>query len=767
MRVRVRRRRPGGGLWRQLRYCGAFAAAALLLIPAVAHGATLTVPTTADTSGTQCTLRDAITAANTNTASGACPAGSGTDTINVTATGQIALGTGLPDITSDLTIAGPGSADLDVHHNSLASFRIFNVTGTPTVTISGLTASNGVVTGRFNTVGGGGAIQNTGTLTLNDVTVTSSAAIDTGTGAYAAGGGIYNAGTGVLHINDSTISDNQVGATASGTSTLGTNDWGTVEGSAIMNTGTMTIARSTVHGNASAATSVVHTQAHGAISGGGTATITASTIDGNNTDAAASGNGANVLTYGGGIAQINAFAIVNGNLTLDRVTVTNNSLASTPGPSGGSIDRGGGLALNNGGTVNILSSTIVENSGATGSGGGNLEFNTNNTAPDPNVQNTIIADPNSGNLNCRNENGSVNSLGHNLSSDGIPLPGENCNFDQSTDQINTEPDLDPLADNGGPTETMALPSTSPAVDQGTAAGDTVDQRGYMRPRDITAVTNSGDGSDVGAFELQTTTPSPTSLDFGQQPAGTTGAPLTVTLTNEFGSDVVVGTPTIGGTDAASFDIGADTCSGTTLADGDTCEIDVTFLTPGPTGGSRSATLNVPDDTASTLSIDLTGVETNPVASRTPAALSFGDQLVGTGSPPQTVTLTNSGTGDLQISSIAAVGADAGQFSIGASDCTVAHGGVLGTAEGCSISVSFAPTSTGAKSANLEMNTDAGNVSASLTGTGTEQAVPPPSPSGPTGLRAKALKKCKKIKPKSKAKAKKRKKCIKRAKKLPV
>jgi hypothetical protein len=597
--------------------------------------------------------------------------------------------------------------------------------------------------------------------------VSGNTATDSGTGAYAAGGGIYNAGTGTLHINDSTISNNQATATATGTSTVGTSDWGTEEGAAIMNTGTMTIDRTTIEANTGQATSVVHTQAHGAISGGGTATITASTIDGNTTDGTATGNGANVLTYGGGIAQNNVFAIMNGNLTLDRVTVTNNSLASTPGPSGGSIDRGGGLALNNGGTVNIISSTIVENSGATGSGGGNLELNTNNTAPNPNVQNTIIADPNSGNLNCRNENGSINSLGHNISSDGIPLPGENCNFNQSTDQINTEPDLEPLGDNGGPTETMALPSTSPAIDQGTAAGDTVDQRGYVRPRLIDALTPSGDGSDVGAFELQTTTPSPTSLDFGQQPAGTTGAPLTVTLTNEFGSDVVVGTPTIGGTDADSFEIGADSCSGTTLANGDTCEIDVSFLTAGPTGGSRSATLSVPDDTASTLSIGLTGLETNPVASRAPAALSFGDQLIGTAGAPQTVTLTNSGTGDLHISSIAASGADAGQFSVGASDCTITHAGVLATAESCSVSVSFAPTSTGAKSANLDMDTDVGDVSTSLAGTGTEQAAPPPAPSGPTGQRAKALRKCKKIKPKSKAKAQKRKKCIKRAKKLPV
>jgi hypothetical protein len=757
-----------------LRYCGALTAATVLLVPAASRAATITVNTNADTSASQCTLRNAITAANTNAASGACTAGSGTDTIDVTATGQISLGSGLPDITSNMTIAGPGSTELNVHNDGSAAFRIFNVSGTPTVTISGLTMSNGLVTGTFETVGGGGGVQNTGALTLADVTMTGNAAVDNGTGAHAAGGAISN--TGQLHISDSMIMSSVLGATATGTSTVPRTAWADAEGSAIMNTGTLTIDRTAIHNNSGQATSVVHSQAGGAISGGGATTITASSIYGNGTEATSTGTGANSLTFGGAVDQNNLSTIANGNLTLDRVTVTGNSLISTPGPGGGAVDRGAGIALYNGGQANITSSTIAQNGGESGSGGGGGNIILN-SAVDPNVQNTIIANPTSGG-NCIRENGAFNSLGHNISSDGIPIPGANCNFDDATDQINTDPGLEPLADNGGPTETMALPSTSPAVDQGTAAGDTVDQRGYVRPRLITAITPSDDGSDVGAFELQTTRPSPTSLDFGEQPAGTSGDPQTVTLTNEFGSDVVVGTATLGGTDAASFEIGTDTCSGSTLADGDTCDIDVSFLTPGPAGGPRSATLNLPDDAASTLSIGLSGVETMPVASRTPLALSFGNQLMGTTSPAQTVTLSNTGVGDLHISSIAAGGADAGQFSIGASDCTVAHGGVLATAQSCSIDVTFAPTSTGSKSATLAMNTDAGNLATSLAGTGTAPGPgpgpPPTTTPSPTGLRAKALKKCKKIKAKKhssakqrKNKAKKRRKCIKRAKKLPV
>jgi Ca2+-binding RTX toxin-like protein len=71
-----------------------------------------------------------------------------------------------------------------------------------------------------------------------------------------------------------------------------------------------------------------------------------------------------------------------------------------------------------------------------------------------------------------------------------------------------DPQLQALSLNGGTTSTMALPPTSPAVDQGTRAGTSSDQRGQVRPLDYLGVPSStapgADASDIGAFELQGT-----------------------------------------------------------------------------------------------------------------------------------------------------------------------------------------------------------------------------------------------------------------------
>ena len=71
------------------------------------------------------------------------------------------------------------------------------------------------------------------------------------------------------------------------------------------------------------------------------------------------------------------------------------------------------------------------------------------------------------------------------------------------DQINTDPLLGPLEDNGGPTETHALLLGSPAIDQGNSGGVYIDQRRFHRPFDVPGIPNAvgGDGSDIGAFEF--------------------------------------------------------------------------------------------------------------------------------------------------------------------------------------------------------------------------------------------------------------------------
>src|SRR5262249_16103983 len=91
--------------------------------------------------------------------------------------------------------------------------------------------------------------------------------------------------------------------------------------------------------------------------------------------------------------------------------------------------------------------------------------------------------------------GTVTSMGFNLSSDNgsgyLMMAG---------DQINMDPKLGPLQDNGGPTWTMMPLAGSPAIDKGAGYAQSTDQRGQPRIYDYPIIINatSGDGSDIGA-----------------------------------------------------------------------------------------------------------------------------------------------------------------------------------------------------------------------------------------------------------------------------
>ncbi|MCH8853626.1 MAG: hypothetical protein IID41_13385 [Planctomycetes bacterium] len=259
--------------------CGVFVA-----IPA-ARAATITV--TSDSGGTggpDCTLRDAITAANTDAPTGGCPAGNGADTIELPADATITLRqvdndtnglNGLPSVISEININGSGTAIQ--RDGSAPDFRIFHIGASGNLTLNDLTVSGGVELGDFPANRGGGIYNGSGSeLTLAKSTVS-------GNSAYH-GGGIWSFGE--LTMNDSTVSENVAAF-----------------GGAIRNAnGTVTLTDSTVNGNFADFSG-------GGIFNSGTLTLTTGNISGNT---ASGSNGGGIFNTGTGTVTLTA-SIVNGN----------------------------------------------------------------------------------------------------------------------------------------------------------------------------------------------------------------------------------------------------------------------------------------------------------------------------------------------------------------------------------------------------------------------------------------------------------------------
>ena len=207
----------------------------------------------------------------------------------------------------------------------------------------------------------------------------------------------------------------------------------------------------------------------GADSGGGasiffqTVTIQGSTISGNSAD-----------KYGGGLS------ITFGAVTIENSTISGNSVASAVGDNG--VKGGGGIGWNRfGRSVTTLTNvTVADNT--SGTEGEQLSCSACGADYPITLRNTVVAG--SGTLdNCL---GVIASEGGNLSTD------VSCGFDDPSDQESVaDVKLAALAANGGPTDTRALQTGSPAIGAAVPANcPAVDQRGFQR-----------DGMcDSGAFE---------------------------------------------------------------------------------------------------------------------------------------------------------------------------------------------------------------------------------------------------------------------------
>jgi CSLREA domain-containing protein len=380
-----------------------------------------------------CTLRAAIMEANAH-------AGDDSIGFSLPAPSTITLTSALPNLSTNINIIGPGADKLTV--SGANAYRVFTVTASGTVSLSGITIASGKGSQ------GGGISTASGTLNISDCTLRTNLSTSTGGAIYKSGGtvniagsalfgnkageagGIENAGGGPLTISNSTLSANEA-----------TNGYG---GAIRNNSGTtLVITNSTFDGNSAY-------DFAGGIMADGSVTISNSTFFVNKVTA----NPVGFNAYGGAI-----YHPQNGALSVTNCTFSGNSAT---GVYGSSSSQGHGGGISGGGSVK---STIIANNTASPS-----------SNPSPDVD------------------GSFTSGGFNL----IGKIEGSTGFTATTDQTGTianplDPKLDPngLQNNGGPTLTLALQSNSPAINKGDPNAPARDQRGYVRQNT----------PDTGAYEL--------------------------------------------------------------------------------------------------------------------------------------------------------------------------------------------------------------------------------------------------------------------------
>ena len=219
--------------------------------------------------------------------------------------------------------------------------------------------------------------------------------------------------------------------------------------------------------------------------------------------------------------------------------------------------------------------------------------------------------------------------------------------------------------------------------------------------------------------------SPPSITFASQTLRSTSAAQTVSVSNAVGAGAALVVGSIALTSGSDFAVSGGTCAvGTSLAAGTACSVNITFT---PTlAGTRSATLTVGHNGSagsSTASLSGTGVDSSPSVTLSPTTLSFA-QTVGMASDPLRVTLGNSGTAALSISSVAVGGAQASEFAIGSAS-TCQAGTSVAAGSNCFVELSFTPTATGTRTASLSIAHNASSTAAmvSLTGQGNATAQP--------------------------------------------
>jgi Putative Ig domain len=585
-------------------------------------------------------------------------------------------------VVTTLADSGAGSlrqAITDANANPGADTITFSVSGTivltavldirDTLTIDGA--------GQSVTISGNNAVPVIDTfyapastlLTLNSLTIANG---NGGIGGLRAGGVFAGNGTS-LTVTRCVFSSNSGGSDLAG---------------AIASTntaGTLTVSNSRFTGNSGSNASAVYSVA--------TTVITNSTFDNNvGPSSALLVNGAAVttLTASGNTFSGNSAtnACCGAILTSVPGTITNSTfVGNSSAGQAGALGAGGGT-----GQLTVTNSTFSGN--VSGLGGALAGSN-----PSIVLRNTIVANSTGGNCGAGIIDG-----GGNLSDDAT------CAFTAATSLNSTLAQLGPLQNNGGPTQTMAPQTGSPAIDQGVntlatganGAALTTDQRGSGFPR----ISPTGGTVDRGAFEVTAVPPPP--------PPPTLVLSTCPSATAQVGTAYSSGLVATGGTPPNTFSISAGSLPG-----GLTINATSGVISGTPTAaGTFAFTAQVMDAATPTAqsstkacSITVTGVVVvGGQLAVSPTALAFGS-VPRLSLRYKTVTLTNTGSTGVTLGKVSVTPASGtGKWVFTSlSGC----GSTLAAGKSCSVAVVLATDKLGTQAANLKIPNSA---------TGSPQAV---------------------------------------------
>ncbi len=427
-------------------------------------------------------------------------------------------------LTESVDIIGPGSSQLTIIADQSRIFQIGDINAASTFSLSGLTLADGntaenggaILFSDANGAGGedtlnisnaifrdnradvGGGIHAVlGTLNISDTTLTGNEA--TNVTLLQGGGGLSLEQTDTT-LERVTITNNSAGNTGGGINSFAR------AGSALAGDSNLTIIDSNISNNTAGRAGGIASITRTA-SADTSLTISGSTISDNTAlsveaggiradgavvtilNSLLSGNTANNGRDGGAIFTANS------ELVIENSTLSGNSTLSDSGAIHAVSDANLVSGSNTGqSTTDIVSSTIAFNSDAAGTVTAEARAATSSTIR---FSNSIFSDNADSNLNAFGAGqAAIISEGFNISDDATG------NLNATGDQPNTDPLLEALADNGGPTQTHGLQTGSPAIDVGNSTLPT-DQRGLTRPFDDPTVANAtgGNGSDIGAFEV--------------------------------------------------------------------------------------------------------------------------------------------------------------------------------------------------------------------------------------------------------------------------